>query len=56
MVNNMPKDESRIKKYIVVREAEGVLWYWGSWDELDRAYIAAKEVNGTILTKENADG
>lgn len=47
-VNNMPEE---VRKYVVARidERDMGLWYWGSWDERDRAQTAAEEIGGVVL-------
>ena len=42
VINNVPLSA---KKYIVARLTDGVLWYWGSWDEIDRANDCMNELN-----------
>ena len=41
------------KAYIVYRTAkDGLNWYWGAWDELDKAMEAAADIGGYIVTNE----
>lgn len=42
VINNVP-DTAR--RYIVARLTNGELWFWGSWDELDRANDCMDELN-----------
>lgn len=46
IVNNVSKSA---KMYIVARECDGSLWYWGSWDEADKAYEVAREIDGIVV-------
>lgn len=43
-INNI---ESR-RKYIVFRVVDGVNWYYGSWNEYDKALNQALEVDGQV--------
>ena len=50
-VNNMPE---KVHKFVVARvdTSDMRLWYWGSWEELDRARQAAEEIGGVVLLGE----
>ena len=50
-VRNMPDVSS--KPYVVARfdESTNALWYWGAWDEEERANEVAKEIGGLVLEK-----
>ena len=37
--------------YIVAREVDGELWFWGSWDRITDAHNAACAVNGQIYPR-----
>lgn len=45
-INNMP---NTTKKYIVARRVDGELWFWGSWDDRDRANEVALEIGGEVI-------
>lgn len=45
-VLNVPLEHD---KYVVARLNRGELWYWGSYNSLDRAKTVAIQVNGVIL-------
>lgn len=45
-VNNIPEDAER---YIVARVFEGELWYWGSWDDKNKAHEVAEEIGGVMV-------
>jgi hypothetical protein len=49
-VNNLPDEP---KRYVVARVIAGELWFWGSYEDEDRAKQAAKEIEGVVL---NAEG
>jgi hypothetical protein len=49
-VNNLPDEP---KRYVVARVIDGELWFWGSYEDEDRAKQAAKEIEGVVL---NAEG
>lgn len=38
--------------YVVARVSEGKLWYWGRWDDYDKALEVAKEIDGVVLIDE----
>jgi hypothetical protein len=40
------------RPYVVARVSEGKLWYWGRWDDYDKALEVAKEIDGVILIDE----
>lgn len=37
------------KKFIVAREVDGDLWFYGAWDDRDQANEAALEVGGIMV-------
>ncbi len=45
-VNNVPVEHD---KYVVARAESGELWYWGSYDDYERAWSVANQMNGVIL-------
>ena len=45
-VNNLPDDS---KKYVVARLIDGEFWFWGSYENEDRAKQAAKDIGGVVL-------
>ena len=49
-VNNMPE---QAKKFVVARvdTSDMGLWFWGSWDERERAQAAAEEIGGVVVEK-----
>lgn len=51
-VNNVP---SELLRYTVVRLYDCKCWYWGTYDNRDRAIMAATEVNGVIIEKTEED-
>ena len=40
------------KEFIVYRTVKGVHYFWGAWDELDKALDAAADIGGYIVTNE----
>lgn len=40
------------RPYVVARVSEGKLWYWGRWDDYDKALGVAKEIDGVVLIDE----
>ena len=47
-INNVSEN---CKRYIVARISECELWFWGSWDDLDKAREAAKDIDGIIIER-----
>ena len=47
-VFNLPPD---YKKYVVARYVDGKLWFWGSWDDKDRADEVAEEIGGIVTER-----
>lgn len=45
-VRNADRDP---KRYIVARLVNGLLWYWGSWDDVDKAYEVAEEFDNALV-------
>ena len=40
-------------KYIVARRVDGELWFWGAWNDRDKANDVAEELgNGIVLVNE----
>ena len=48
-VNNLP---NTYKQYIVARAVDGELWFWGSWDDEERAHTVANEIDGIVVYAE----
>ena len=50
-INNIPDNA---KKYVVARmdETDCSIWYWGSWDERDRAAQTAIAIGGIVIIME----
>ena len=52
MINNIPTYANEYK-YIVARRVDGKLWFWGAWNDRDKANDAAEELgNGVVLVNE----
>lgn len=50
-IQNAP---TRLDKYTVVRRGEdGQLWYWGTYDDKNRAEMAAAELGNGLLVEVN---
>ena len=47
-VNNMPEDAYKYK-YVVARQCDGGMWFWGAWDDIDGAKSAATEIGGIVI-------
>jgi hypothetical protein len=48
-INNMP---ATVRAWIVAREVNGELWFWGSWDDRRAAEKAAREIGGMAIDRE----
>ena len=50
VVYNCP-DYVKNGDFIVVRESDGELWFYGDYEnDIDRAYNVSKEVGGIVMT------
>lgn len=47
-IKNVDKD---CKRYVVARESDGILWFWGSWDDKEEAQKVANEVKGILCER-----
>lgn len=47
-INNV-SDYAWDYKYIVARKCDGEYWFWGAYNEFDRALYAAEEEGGQIF-------
>lgn len=45
-IKNLP---ATYKPYIVARVVDDDLWYWGSWDDEERAHAVANEIGGIVV-------
>ena len=43
------KPEYNLSKYIVAKVYDGKLWFWGTWDDLEKAMNVAKIEGGVVL-------
>lgn len=50
-INNLPAYANNYK-YIVVREVDGELWFWGAWNDANKANEAALAIDGEVVTNE----
>ena len=48
-VKNLPTTH---KAFVVARVVDGDLWYWGSWDDEERAHMVAIEIDGIVVDEE----
>ncbi len=51
MINNKPAYANDYR-YIVARNCDGELWFWGAWNEFNLANKAAREINGIVVDTE----
>ena len=51
MINNLPTYANEYK-YIVVRRVDGELWFWGAWNDRNKANEVALEIFGEVVTNE----
>ena len=48
MVQNILYVSAEARRFVVAREVDGELYYYGSWDDVTQACEAAKEVDGKV--------
>lgn len=49
-INNLP-EYAKDCKYIVVRLVDNEVWFWGAYEDLEKAYQSASEINGIVVLK-----
>lgn len=49
-INNVPKYAEGL--YIVARDVDGELWFWGAWENKDDAYKAAASFENAVVVNE----
>lgn len=47
MINNLPTYANEYK-YIVARRVDGELWFWGAWNDRNKANEVAIEIGGEV--------
>lgn len=52
MINNVP-DYASEYKYIVARRVGEELWFWGAWNDYERANEVALEIGGEVIKNDN---
>lgn len=50
MIHNLPKTASEYR-FVVAREIDGDLWYWGAYNDWVKAHDAAVKINGVVLSQ-----
>lgn len=40
-------------RYIVARNVDGVLWFWGAWNDKNKANAVALELGNGVVVKNN---
>ena len=48
MINNLPIYANEYK-YIVARRVDGELWFWGAWNDRNKANEVAIEIGGEVV-------
>lgn len=48
------KPEYDLSKYIVAKPVHGLLWFYGTWDDLKEAMSIAKVIDGVVLEREDS--
>ena len=48
MINNLPTYANEYK-YIVAHRVDGELWFWGAWDDRNKANEVALEIGGEVV-------
>ena len=49
MIKNLPNYANEYK-YIVARRINGELWFWGAWNNRNKANEVAIEIGGEVIT------
>ena len=52
VINNMPSEMDEKARFIVSRVFDGSLWFWGRFEDINKAMEAAQEINGVIVEYE----
>ena len=45
-VFNIP---DHVERYVVARLVDGMLWFWGCWNDKRKAEKACEEINGVLV-------
>jgi len=53
-INNLPATAKNYG-YIVAREVDGEFWYWGAWNESEKANEVARDIGGIAITTDLID-
>lgn len=40
------------RRFVVARHVDGEWWYWGSWEDRDRANAVAEDIGGSVFDME----
>lgn len=56
VINNMPSEMDEKARFIVARVFDGGLWFWGRFEDINKAMEAAQEINGVIVEAEEING
>ena len=51
-IENLP-DYARYCKFIVARNCDGALWFWGAYDDAKTARRAAFEIDGEVIAQDS---
>ena len=51
MINNLPTYANEYK-YIVARRVDEELWFWGAWNDRNKANEVALEIGGEVVTNQ----
>lgn len=52
-VNNSGKGFAA--RYIVARQVDGELWYWGGYNAYAKAFLVACDIGGVVLAHDQID-
>lgn len=47
-IHNLPENH---KAFVVARDIDGELWFWGSWDDRNAANEAALKIGGVMIAE-----
>lgn len=43
------KEYAKDKRYIIARDVDGTLWFWGACDDEEKAEQIANEIGGVVV-------
>lgn len=53
-INNM-NELAWKRKYIVCQNVNNEFWFWGAWDDVEKAHEVAKNIDGYLIVNEKVN-